>query len=199
MLGNKRKRAAPFMKAAAPFNAAVGHYAPLEDSSYEWPRIVLAYVRDECDDYLICNCYTDDTISSADASAFKSHPAPFDGRDFAVAKPSILQRTPWDGQQVTYPGFSSLDGDGEIVVAYSYLDIGLRTASDVNGEIADERQRITPDYFVGDVICIARGRIVSGDWTGITRSDSLDEAADDSPIEWIDMNCGGRAWAVWEG
>lgn len=194
----RRKISAPFMHAPAPFGVAGGTYATLQRVEYEWPRVVLALVLAEYHDYLVCNCYTADQLAVANPDQFMAHPPPFDGRSFAVAKPYLLMRSPFDGQQVTYPGFESLGNEGEITVSYTYLDIGLRTASDVDGNEDDERQRITPDYFVNDIISIARVRAAGGDWAGIVRDDPLDEDANGQPIEWTDMNSAGRAWAVWE-
>jgi len=195
-LPRRRRLSSPFMGVSPPFSSASGQYAGIGNSDYEWPRIVLALVTAEFDNYLVCNCYTSEQLANANPDQFKQHPPPFDGKEFAVAKPFLLQRAAWDGQQITYPGFDAYGGG--ITVSYTYLDIGLRTARDVAGVEDDERQRITPDYFVNDILCIARGRGAAGDWTGLTRRDPQDQDADNSPIEWMDLNCGGRAWAVWE-
>jgi hypothetical protein len=112
-------------------------------------------VIEEFDDYLLC--------SGADTVTGKRY------TQVAVAKPVLLQRTPFDGNGVDY---------GDIVVGYVFTEIGMRTAS--SDGLDDESQQITPDYFVDDRILAMR---VGDSATGVTGAD------------WTDLNCGGRAWA----
>lgn len=89
-----------------------------------------------------------------------------------VAKPRLLQRTPFDGQTVTLNG---------IDVSYEYTGNSERTAS-ATGE-DDEDQFVTPPYFAGDIITVRRGP------SGYTDDDG-------DLVVWTDANEGGRQWAV---
>jgi len=123
----------------------------------------------EFHDYLLCKGYDPDT-----------------GRTFSeikIAKPHLLQKTPFHEKTVTLR---------DLEVTYEYLDqVGLRRAmATVEGNNEDEWQRITEDYFPGDILLAIRARA--------SRSVDNTEWPDgsDPPFEWVDLNVSGRAWAV---
>lgn len=98
----------------------------------------------------------------------------------SVAKPYLLQKTPWDGETVVIDGIS---------VTYEYQDDGSRIARGIvnegseNEEEIVEVQKITQDYRVGDFILVAN---------------NVDMPAPMSSADWVDLNFGARAWAVEE-
>jgi len=109
----------------------------------------------------------------------------------AVAKPHLLQFSPWHGKTVRY---------GSFVVKYTYQEKDKRLAvrdpdsSQSSGNSREEIQTVTPPYFIpsgwndNDVfdVIIARPAItkfyVDNDPT--------------KPVVWEDINTGGRQWAV---
>lgn len=103
-----------------------------------------------------------------------------------VAKPRLLQRTPFDNQTVLLRGVN---------VRYDYDDSekGKRTAT-ASGATA-EVQVITPPYFNGDIIAARSGA------TGLTTVDSDVLGPDDNIglVVWTDTNEGGREWALDSG
>jgi len=123
----------------------------------------------EFDDYLLCKGYDPDTKKFLD--------------EVKIAKPHLLQKTPFHGETVTLR---------DIEVTYEYQEqVGLRLARAViEDEEEEEYQRITEDYFKGDILKAIRAR----------RSRSVDNT--EWPIEegvmfeWVDLNASGRAWAV---
>jgi hypothetical protein len=131
-------------------------------------RLALFEVLSEEADYLVCKGYNPDTRKSLE--------------QVHVAKPYLLQKKPFDGKTVQLRDMS---------VSYEYQSqVGLRIArATVDGDEVEETQRITEDYIAGDVIIAVRARIECEDFTGWT-----DENGD--PIEWVDLNFSGRAWAV---
>jgi len=126
----------------------------------------------EFDDYLLCKGYDPDTK--------KFLP------EVKIAKPHLLQRTPFHGETVTLR---------DMEVSYEYQEqIGLRlaqvTASEEDGDTLQEFQRITEDYYKGDILQAIRAR----------RSRSVDNTEwpneEGVMFEWVDLNASGRAWAV---
>lgn len=86
-----------------------------------------------------------------------------------VAKPYELRKTPFDGVEVGG-------------VFYTYASSIERNASE---GVASETQVIVPAYLIdGEILAIAP---VAGG-TGV--------AVDDSPVVWMDLNAGARAWAA---
>lgn len=148
-----------------PFDPRTGRNVPLVPDEII-TRLPLFTVIEESHDYITCTGYD-----------------PYDKIDYteqnpvSVAKPYLLQRTAFDGQTIFFR---------DLGVSYVYDTIpGLRVAT--GGEVT-ETQRITPDYFAGDIIVAARTRLKDLDNTGITDEDG-------KRILWVDMNNSGRAWA----
>lgn len=148
-------------------DAVRGHRVPLVDDGQVQG---LFEIREERDDYLLCVGYN-----------------PHGGQGFglneviAIAKPYLLLKTPWDGRTVEVEG---------IRVSYEYTDVGVRKASGrVDGELVEETQKITESYTPGDIITAVR--MVRG------QHDNYGYAAEDNqPLEFVDQNMSGRAWAV---
>jgi len=131
----------------------------------------------EKDDYVICSGYDPDTNSYA--------------TDIPVAKPWLLQRTPFEGRSVIR---KSLDGDFE--VTYEYIDIGLRLATAIiDGEEVQELQRITEDYQPGEDLACIRTIIGQGETNSHTGWQANDGQSN-FYLQWLDLNFSGRAWAV---
>ncbi len=95
-----------------------------------------------------------------------------DGNYLWVAKPYTLQRTPWDGQQITYNGTP-------VVLVYT---LNGRTVTNLNDPEEVEQQVLVPDYVAGEWITVWRTE------TGFTDSQG-------EPVIWQDLNTAGRAWA----
>lgn len=90
-----------------------------------------------------------------------------------VAKPFMLQRTPFDGETISYPNGQDIE--------YSYSEDHKRTADDGS---SDETQVVIPYYYANEIILAVRN--VSGG-TGITVGDVM--------VQWVDLNTAGRFWA----
>ena len=79
------------------------------------------------DDDLQCTFYTPNETES--------------GRTIYVAKPYLLQVTPFDGETIDYPSGQS--------VTYTYTNHYTRTADDGSDV---ETQVVTPEWFVGEIV-----------------------------------------------
>jgi len=136
-----------------PDEVRIGMFEILEDGEFE--------------DYLLCKGY--------DPATKKFLP------EVRIAKPHLLQRTPFHLKTVTLR---------DMDVYYEYQEqIGLRRAR-VASIFAEEYQRITEDYYKGDILQAIRLR----------RSRNVDNTEWPSEegvmFEWVDLNVSGRAWAV---
>jgi hypothetical protein len=98
----------------------------------------------------------------------------------AVAKPYMLQRSPWQNREVDYPS-------GINVKYYYYSNGTRRRVVDRDEDEDDEYQIITPDYFAGDVLTVVRAQMPEQTSTG-----------EGEAIEWMDLNTGARVWAIQE-
>lgn len=154
-----RKRRSPYggFTDPPPFDAGRGHTLPLRPTA----PVALFRVLEEKDEYLVCEGYD-----------------PFEGyfwKEVAVAKPYLLQETPFDGQTVDD-------------VTYTYQSKSVRKAVHADWTSI---QRVTPSYYVDttteDIIACARSFIVVADHTGLFDDDG-------KPVEWIDLNFSGRRW-----
>src|SRR6185295_15924685 len=96
-----------------------------------------------------------------------------------VAKPTLLQKSYWNGRTISY---------GSTVRAYTHVSTGVRTSTELE---VDTIETIQVPYFPGDIILAFRGV------TGITATyENLEEEIVEEPIFWIDGNFAARAWAV---
>lgn len=191
----KRRSPAPAFRQPAPFNPVTGQFAML-GTGVDLTRVALMQVLEEHDDYLICRGFDPET------KRFYN--------EIPVAKPYLLQRTPWDGRTVTLP---------EETVEYSYTEPDEPEA----GEVAVARERtesystsgtftvkIEPPYFVGDILVCVKPRGRLGDSPGLPAGadDGVDElnrvigimrTEQDANrlqkvVEWVDLNVGARRW-----
>lgn len=176
---------APGFRQPATYNPQTGTFAPLGVPGIK-SRVALMQVLEIHDDYLVCRGFD-----------------PEDNRFYnavAVAKPYLLQKTPWDGRELTLPEGTLPD----TVVTYDYPEGGnpWRTATYDNGTV--EQQNISPPWFVGDVIAAVKPRSKLGDTPGtptiVAETDELDLEwgilydESNKPIHWMDLNVGGRTW-----
>ena len=153
------------------FDIGRGHNLPLLDLKF---RLGTFRVVEERDDYLICRGY--------DPNASKKWPT-----KVLVAKPWVLQRTPWDGKTVTLGGKSvnftykleTQSGRGRL----------KRIARATVPEAIEEIQRITMDYVKNDLITATQNRKTSV-------HDYIDVRTEyGQRIHWIETD-GTRCWAV---
>jgi len=98
--------------------------------------------------------------------------------DVRVALPWLLRRTPHDGAAA------------RASITYTYTDNETRTAD--NGA-STETQVIIPSYVASDIIYAERGIF------GGTSLNFTDSNGNDIPVEWLDTNVDGRAWAKQAG
>jgi len=162
-----------------PFDEASGHHVPFfEDMPEETdsPSILESFIIvEERADYLICRR------------------GPQGGR-VNVAKPKLLQWTPWDGQTVGFSGKSVSfeygwdSSGGGVLKRIARATVGVGE----DAEEIEEVQRITMDYIPGDTIVAAP----NGTKDGKNRLDNLVRTEDGRRLGWVDLNIGGRCWAV---
>ena len=93
----------------------------------------------------------------------------------SVAKPYALRQTPFHEQ--------TING-----VSYNYSSIGARTASDPSEVEADEAQVITPSYYAGEEIVVARNHPTDANGNPIKDSN-------EGSISYTDLDDAGRSWA----
>jgi len=132
-----------------PFDPITGKYLTRNDQ--ELTKVFQVVEESEDGDYIIC---LRDNEHSSDCSA----------NLVEVAKPYLLQQTPFDGLTVNE-------------VSYVYSGLGERTASKEGED--DEVQTLAPSYYEGESIVVGR-----------VHADSLFEEASG----WFDMNTAGRRW-----
>jgi hypothetical protein len=162
---------------------ASGPLLPVEKSPFpgtEEFRLGGYRIIEEKDDYLICKGLDPNAIDP-----FGQH-APSVIRTIKVVKPSLLQRTPWDGKTVNL-----IVGGVPTNVTFEYTGIGVRIArATVDSEEAEEVQRITMDYIPGDTLIAVK----------IRKNDAVDGvdvySARGGRLSWVDLNMSGRCWAV---
>lgn len=142
-------------------------WSDLNFSGRHWRRVesgsIMFTVLEEKGDYLLCEGRNPETGKELN--------------NIAVAKPYLLQQTPWDGRTVEVDGNS---------VTYQYTEIGKRRATaTIDGEEVVEIQKITEDYREGGVIVAERVSIVSP---------MHGEDEDGERIQWVAAS--DRVWAV---
>lgn len=146
-----------------------------ETANYVMQMVV---VEDE-DDFILCVPFIlpaeDKTTSDARWVPQKYDSNLEQDNDFPVrvAKPYILQKTPWNNKTVT------LNGQ---VVSLGFPvggNVGTRTAT-IAGQAVQEQ--ITPSYFPGDLIQAVR-----------TPTGYIDTKYN-VPVVWMDLNSAGRVW-----
>lgn len=142
-------------------------------------RLGLYHIVEERHDYLICQGWN----PNAKGTSAQYTPSAF--QTINVAKPSLLQKTPWHGKTE-----SLIVGGVATPVTFTYSLVGMRIAT--AGEVT-EIQRITMDYFVGDTITAVEVRKNSA----VDGCDTLTETG--SRLTWVDLNFSGRCWAVSSG
>lgn len=94
------------------------------------------------------------------------------GESIFIAKPYLLRRTPFD----------DLTRNS---ITYDYTSDTQRTATKGSDS---ETQVVVPSYVVGDIIYAVRG-VLGGVGTNVTIAEI------DTPLDWLDINADGRAWA----
>ncbi len=167
------------------------------------PALEYYVVREEKLDYLLCAKFnykgsaespTKDTVhGTAESTQATTPPIPetppaetnpvqlYDkdlektGGTVSIAKPRVLQSTPFDGKTVEYP-------DVKVTYVYDPANIGRRKAQVYDQSQPEDTEKITPPYYVGDIITVRKGS------TGL-----LDDS--NKEIVLVDVNEAGRAWA----
>jgi hypothetical protein len=149
------------------------------------PVFQLFRVISESPDHVVCApfWFTDDPESKYGYGEFSQPPNSDPIQNVAVAKPFLLQQTPWDDQTVPY-----LWG----TVKYTYVATGKRIAKgNENGTGPDifETQYITPSYFSGDIILATNvaTQFKNPKWQAGDKSNYV--------TTWQDINQGARVWA----
>ena len=195
-----RHNASQGFREDAPFDVRTGHDVPLVISP---DQVALLRVLEVRKDYLICegvNPYTRKWMPRV-----------------AVAKPYLLQVTPFDGKSI-------LLEDGS-VVSFAYdpfaEDYNTRvvTTTDTNGNLVSEiTETLSHQYFLQDAdktytkdtISAIRTTVVSEDGsqaidnTGLIERNNNGDPIDHEenvipeakgfPVEWLDLNTGARRW-----
>lgn len=131
-------------------------------------------VLQEFGDYLLCTPFYQPSDKEGQEFAPQMYDASL-GHDSKiqcyVAKPYLLQQTPWNGSSVTVNGQ---------YVTYDYPSTGNRTYT-TGSSSTKVSQQITPSYFPGDVILAIQSI------TGLKDSSGF-------PILWMDLNVAARQW-----
>lgn len=153
------------------FDPGRGHNLPLVPEENAFLGLFTVEEDGEFDDYVLC-----EGIDPATGNRAIKIP---------VAKPHMLQKKPFDGETIQWSSYQ---------VSYTYDENvrGKRTAeAEVDSVTVREIQYITPEYFAGDLISVAKVNFQDLEVDGITAS----LTDDGQPIEWIDLNMSGRVWA----
>lgn len=134
------------------------------------------------DDYLVCKGFDPNS-----KYPFSQYTPSAPQKKIKVAKPPLLQRTPWDGESV------EIDS---ITYTYEYSDAGTRTKTwtDSEGEEQEEEETIEIPYFVGDIVVAVEIR-KNDVQDGFEVNETKVKTDDDGIISWVDLNVSGRHWA----
>jgi hypothetical protein len=159
-------------------------HRPIENPYPEKEAFRLGTFRviEEKDDYLICRGY------DPNAKHPFSEVTPSASVTIEVAKPPLLQRTPWDGVTVEIAGIT-------YTYEYSNDEKGVRTKrwTDENDEEQEEEERIDIPYFVDDLLVAVEtsiSRVVDGMDVYGTKAQNENGAL----LTWMDQNVSGRHW-----
>jgi hypothetical protein len=159
-------------------------HRPIENQYPEKEAFRLGTFRviEEKDDYLICRGY------DPNAKHPFSEITPSASITIEVAKPPLLQRTPWDGVTVEIAGI-------EYTYEYSDDEFGVRTKrwTDEDDEEQEVEERIDIPYFVGDWLEAAEVAI-SPVVDGMVVNDTKTENENGALLTWMDQNVSGRHW-----
>jgi len=190
----KRRSPAPAFRVPAPFNPTQGVHAPL-GRNIDLTRVAMMQVLEDRGDYLLCRGY------DPEAEVFLNQ--------VSVAKPLVLQTTPWDAKTYTIDGkeaeftYNEPEDDGLTIsrtIEYSWND----------GEAHSHtvEQTMSYPYFVGDILAAVKPKTKLGETPGVFDLDLYEEDMeltdleveimcdeDEKPIAWMDLNVAGRGWS----
>jgi hypothetical protein len=125
-------------------------------------------VLQELDDVLVCTPFQQPINPAQTAQVPQIYSASLGIGGVAqvyVAKPYLLQKTPWNGRTATFNGVTGL---------LTYTGLSVR-------DFAGVTQQVAPSYAIGEVILAVRAT-----------SGYLD--AQGNPSQWMDSNAAGRVW-----
>jgi hypothetical protein len=131
-------------------------------------------VYSEQDDYVTCSIWQ--VPYGADGFTIPqiyNPPVDTPNTPYYIAKPFLLQKTPWDGRNAVVNG---------VTIHFQYVSIGQRTLT--SSGINPITQYIVPNYMPGDIIKAARCI------TAVVNPDS-----NGPKIVWLDLNTAGRIWS----
>lgn len=180
----RRKRNTRIVRgqAAKPFRPIENPFPQKEEFRLGTFRII-----EEKDDYLICEGY--DPNPKVPASEVTPHAVQI----LNIAKPPLLQKTPWHGTYVPL-----IVNGTETFVTFTYTEVGKRIATaTVDGEEVQEVQRITMDYFEGDTI-VAVKTAKDAVRNGMDVYGAASRSEQGGLLTWVDLNVSGRCWAATE-
>ena len=192
----KRRSPAPSFRQPPPFNPITGRHAPIGWNA-DLTRVALMQVTEEHDDYLLCRGY--------------DHENRVGLNEVCVAKPLVLQKTPWDGKTYTIDGV-------ETTFTYDDPEVvgGVSTSRTVEEDGDSSSQTILYPYFVGDILACVKPQTKLGETQGTPDEESYTAAMDildvtskvmyededevgegetRKVIAWMDLNVAGRGWA----
>lgn len=153
------------------YDAGRGHNLPLVPDILELGMFTIQENGIK-DDYLLCGGF--------DPKAKKFY------YDLPVAKPRLLQKTPFDRQ--------TFERDGRVFTLYYPAGPGWRVRVEGTALQSDvaHAEKIDEDYFVGDVIVAAR---TSYEGQSHEEDGVIPRTEDGLLIDWMDLNVGARRWA----
>lgn len=198
-MGDKRRH-----RPTTPHNPITGKRNPQGPPAPDLTRLATMQVVSLEDDYLVCTGLDPETGKVMN--------------DVLVAKPYLLQKTPWDGRWLKTP---EDDARNYTDSQFAYSSAVTRaTRQWEGGSIPDNyvTETIEPPYFVGDIIVAAKPMTRLGETPGmpdpddpaqsqptneeeelarnmIIMTNGEDEDSEDfRHIAWMDINVAGRRW-----
>lgn len=132
------------------------------------------------DDYLVCKGFN----PRAKFPFTEFTPAAF--AKVEIAKPPLLQRTPWDGETIEIDGTE---------YTYNYTDDNTRTKSWTDEDENDQEveENIDIPYFVDDILVaveVRKNQVVDGMKVNETKVKNSNGAL----LSWVDINVSARKW-----
>ena len=140
----KRRNPSSGFRMPVPYDGMHGDHAPI-GRRIDLTRVALMQVLEEHDDYLVCRGY------DPEAQRFFN--------EVAVAKPMVLQKTPWDGKTYT------IDGK----------------------EVTFDSPSISYPYFVGDILAAVKPETKIGETPGAFNFDEDLETPYEDGIDILEM------------
>lgn len=200
----RRLRAASYFQKPVPYDPRTGHHAPIGPPVVDMTRVQAFQVTGVGNDYVGCRGYDPEARRFYDGASYPIY----------VAKPYLLQKTPWHGRTVSYGDLWSTRCTYYYETDFGAGDYTYRhTTNLVTKQKFVER---CPTYLPGEIILCAKVHAWVSDGTTTTNlgdavptrtsADTgvywdtarsfVGQTVSGNAVAWADLNVAGRGWHI---